>query len=78
MIFLFHRLCKNQQFPQDGIFFGEKETLEESNEPSLIKVCWGAHFLFLCSRKQLLIPVYVVLSPIVFWISDFFFENMYS
>ena len=38
MIFLFHRLCKNQQFPQDGIFFGEKETLEESNEPSLIKV----------------------------------------
>ena len=63
MLFLFHRLCKNQQFPQDGIFFGEKETLEESNEPSLIKVRWGAHFLFLCSRKQLYIPV--VLSPIV-------------
>ena len=38
MIFLFHRLCKNQQFPQDGTFFGEKEALEESNEPSLIKV----------------------------------------
>ena len=38
MISLFHRLCKNQQFPQDGFFFGEKETLEESNEPSLIKV----------------------------------------
>jgi hypothetical protein len=39
MICLFHRLCKNQQFPQGGLFFGEKETLEESNEPSLIKVC---------------------------------------
>ena len=38
MICLFHRLCKNQQFPQDGLFFGEKETLGESNEPSLIKV----------------------------------------
>jgi hypothetical protein len=38
MIFLFHRLCKKQQFPQDGIFFGEKEKLEESNKPSLIKV----------------------------------------
>ena len=38
MIFLFHRLCKNQQFPQDGFCFGEKETLEESNEPSLGKV----------------------------------------
>ena len=66
MICLFHRLCKNQQFPQDGLFFGEKETLEESNEPSLIKVRGLAHFLFLCSRKQLSIPVYVVLSPIVF------------
>ena len=38
MICLFHRLCQNQQFPQNGLFFGEKETLEESNEPSLIKV----------------------------------------
>ena len=38
MICLFHRLCKNQQFPQVVLFFGEKETLEESNEPSLIKV----------------------------------------
>ena len=47
------------------IFFGEKETLEESNGPSLIKLRWAANFLFLCSRKQLLIPVYVVLSPIV-------------
>jgi hypothetical protein len=65
MICLFHRLCKNQQFPQVGLFFGEKETLEESNEPSLIKVRGLAHFLFLCSRKQLSIPVYVVLSPIV-------------
>jgi hypothetical protein len=34
MICLFYRLCKNQQFPQTGSFFGEKETLEESNEPS--------------------------------------------
>ena len=65
MICLFHRLCKNQQFPQVGLFFGEKETLEESNEPSLIKVRGLANFLFLCSRKQLSIPVYVVLSPIV-------------
>ena len=46
-------------------FFGGKEALEESNEPSLIKVHWLAHFLFLCSGKQLSIPVYVVLSPIV-------------
>jgi hypothetical protein len=38
MIFLFYRLCKNLQFPQDGLFFGGKETLEESNGPSLIKV----------------------------------------
>ena len=38
MIFLFHRLFKNQQFPQDGFFFGEKETLEELNEPSLGKL----------------------------------------
>ena len=38
MIFLFYILCKNQQFPQDGLFCGEKETLEESNEPSLINV----------------------------------------
>ena len=29
MIYLFHRLCKNQQFPHDGFFFDEKETLEE-------------------------------------------------
>jgi hypothetical protein len=29
---------QNQQFPQDGIFFAENKTLEESNEPSLIKV----------------------------------------
>jgi hypothetical protein len=29
MISLFHRLCKNQQFPHDGFFFDEKETLEE-------------------------------------------------
>ena len=61
IFFLFHQLGKNQQFLQDGIFFGEKETLEESNEPSLIKMRWGANFLFLCSRKQ---PV-SVLSPIV-------------
>jgi len=65
MICLFYRLCKNQQFPQTQTFFGEKETLEESNEPSLIKVRGLAHFLFLCSREQLSIPVYVVLSPIV-------------
>ena len=65
MIFLFYRLCKNQQFPQDGLFFGEKETLEESNESSLIKVRWLAHFLFLCSRKQLSMTVYVVLYTIV-------------
>ena len=65
MICLFHRLWKNQQFPQVGLFFGEKETLEESNEPSLIKVRGLAHFLFLYIRKQLSIPVYVVLSPIV-------------
>ena len=65
MICLFYRLCKNQQFPQDGLFFGEKETLEESNEPSLINVRWLAHFLFLCSRKQLSIPIYVLLSAIV-------------
>ena len=32
MISLFYRLCKNQQFPQDGHFFGEKKTLEESLE----------------------------------------------
>ena len=38
MIFTFYRLFKNQQFPQVGLFFGEKETLEESNEPSLIRV----------------------------------------
>ena len=38
MIFSFYRLFKNQQFPQVGLFFGEKETLEESNEPSLIRV----------------------------------------
>ena len=44
MIFLFYRLCKNQQFPQDGLFFGEKETLEESNEPSLGKLQWGANY----------------------------------
>ena len=61
MIYLFYPLYKNQQFPQVGLFFGEKETLEESNEPSLIKVRWLAHFLSLCSRKQLSIPVYVVL-----------------
>ena len=36
MICLFHRLRKNQQFPQD--IPGEKETLEESNEPSPIKM----------------------------------------
>ena len=69
MIFLFYRLCKNLQFPQDGLFLeknsGEEEILEESNGPSLIKVRWLAHFLFLCGRKQLSIPVYVVLSPIV-------------
>ena len=50
MICLFYQLCKNQQFPQSGLFFGEKETLEESNEPSLIKVRGLAHFVFLCSR----------------------------
>ena len=79
MICLFHRLWKNQQFPQVGLFFGEKETLEESNEPSLIKVRGLANFLFLCSRKQLSIPVYVVLSPIVgcsstvnFWFKEVF------
>ena len=38
MIFSFYQLFKNQQFPQVGLFFGEKETLEESNEPSLIRV----------------------------------------
>jgi hypothetical protein len=42
MIFLFYRLCKNLQFPQDGLFLeknsGEEEILEESNGPSLIKV----------------------------------------
>ena len=43
MICLFHRLCKSQQFPRDGLFSGEKETLVESNEPSLIKVRWLAH-----------------------------------
>ena len=43
MICLFHRLCKSQQFPQDGLFSGEKDTLVESNEPSLIKVRWLAH-----------------------------------
>ena len=57
MIFSFYRLFKNQQFPQVGLFFGEKETLEESNEPSLIRVRWPAHFLFLCSKVQLSIPV---------------------
>ena len=50
MIFLFHRLCKNQQFPQDGFFFGEKDTLEESNEHTLNNVHGGANFRFLCSR----------------------------
>ena len=65
MICLFHRLCKNQQFPHDRFFFDEKETLEESNEHSLINLRWAAHFWFLCSRKQLYIPVFVVLSPIV-------------
>ena len=34
MICLFHRLCKNQQFPQGRLFFGERETLEKSNEPT--------------------------------------------
>jgi hypothetical protein len=38
MIFLFHRLCKNQQFPQDVGFFGEKAILEESYEPCLGKL----------------------------------------
>ena len=47
-------------------FFGEKETLEESNEPSLIKVHWLAHFLFLCSKKKLSMPVYLVLYTIVY------------
>ena len=51
--------------PTKWTFFGKKETLEKSNEPSLIKVRGLAHFLFSCSRKQLSITVYVVLSPIV-------------
>ena len=38
MICLFHQLCKNQQIPPCGFFFGEKETLEESYEPSLDKL----------------------------------------
>ena len=44
MVCLFHRLCTNQQFPHDGFFFDEKETLEESNEHSLIKLRRVAHF----------------------------------
>ena len=47
------------------IFFGEKAILEESYEPSLGKLRRPAHFWFLCSRKQLYIPVYLVLSPTV-------------
>ena len=58
-------IMQKPTIPTSWTFFGEKETLEESNEPSLIKVRGLANFLFLCSRKQLSIPVYVVLSPIV-------------
>ena len=67
MICLFHRLCKNQQFPQYGFFFGEKAILEESFEPSLDKLRWPGIFWFLCSRNQLYMTVYVVLSPIVMY-----------
>ena len=65
MICSFHRLCKNQQFPHDGFFFDEKETLEESNESSLIKLHWAAHFWF-C-----FLSVYVVLSPFVQGLHNF-------
>ena len=55
MIFLFHQLCKNQQFTHNGFFFDEKETLEESNEPSLIKLpaalsCSFFIFMSICLR----------------------------
>ena len=38
MICLFHGLCKNQQFSQDGFLFGETALLEESYELSLGKL----------------------------------------
>ena len=65
MICLFHLLCKKQHIPQCGFFFVEKALLEESYEPSLDKLRWPGIFWFLCSRKQLYIPIYVVLSLIV-------------
>ena len=37
-------------------FFGEKETLEESNEPSLIKVRWQLIFYFYVVENNSLWP----------------------
>ena len=63
MIFLFYRLCKNQQFPQDGLFFGEKETLEESNDASPIKVRSTARDFTVLSWKHHICSVYNKYSP---------------
>jgi hypothetical protein len=46
MICLFHRLCKNQQIQPCGFFFCEKETLEESYEPSFDKLRYLGFFDF--------------------------------